>query len=627
MKTKLWTGLALALLLALLCCGAASADDQGSCGESLAWKFESSTGTLSISGTGAMTNYNSYTQAPWYIYESAVQTITINAGVSSIGRNAFYYCTGLTSITIPRSVGNIGFLAFANCTSLTRVIILNPNAVIGDASHDVFLNCPEALTLYGWDDSTTEDYSYAANIYFNGWTASGKCGDNATWSLSEDARRLTISGTGATRDYGTDSPGFRAARIMVNSIIIEEGITRLGNYLFYEMDHVNSVSIPESIESIGQAAFLDCEKIGSTVIIPRNVESIGGWAFYNCAEIRTVRICNPSAMIDEYAFHGCAPGLTICSYTGSFVQAYADSYGINFEAWPVSGFCGHNAKWTFDPVEGKLSITGKGNMRDYDIAGTYNVPEWLSYRDQISSVVIGKGVTSVGKYAFFLCTRLTGVTIPASVTKISEGAFQLCSSLTGVKIPKGVTEIGKSAFLSCGGLKSVTFPNTLASIGVQAFVACSSLEDITLPISVTSIGDAAFANCGKLKSVKIYNVNTLIGTDAFYNAPSAMTLYGWPDSTAKIHASENGIKFKPLAVPDPDLFLPAGLTAINSEAFAGIKAKAPVIPEGVTTITGNPFAGSSVQVIYGYYASEADTFASSYGYYFIPIDDAWMAAH
>ena len=126
---------------------------------------------------------------------------------------------------------------------------------------------------------------------------------------------------------------------------------------------------------------------------------------------------------------------------------------------------------------------------------------WLAYRENIKSVEIKSGVTSIGNYAFSGCSSLTSVTIPDSVTSIGDSAFSGCSSLTSVSIPDSVTSIGDRAFFGCKSLTSVTIPDSVTSIGDYAFDGCSSLTSVSIPDGVTSIGDYAFAGCCSLKDV------------------------------------------------------------------------------------------------------------------------------
>ena len=113
------------------------------------------------------------------------------------------------------------------------------------------------------------------------------------------------------------------------------------------------------------------------------------------------------------------------------------------------------------------------------------------------------GYTSIGNYAFYVCTGLTSVKIPNSVTIIEDFAFDGCENLTHVKIPNSVTSIGNSAFEGCKSLTSVMIPNSVTKIGYGAFCWCNRLSSVTIPNSVTIIEDRAFWGCTGLTSVTI----------------------------------------------------------------------------------------------------------------------------
>ena len=145
-----------------------------------------------------------------------------------------------------------------------------------------------------------------------------------------------------------------------------------------------------------------------------------------------------------------------------------------------SGTCGDNLTWTLDS-EGKLTISGTGEMEDYEFGkGPFDAPSpWLDYapRNAIKTIVIRDGAASIGDGAFFGCRSLTSVTISNSVTSIGNGAFEYCTSLKNVTIPDSVTSIGYQAFCWCSSLTSVTIPNSVTSIGDSAFF-CDSLTDV-----------------------------------------------------------------------------------------------------------------------------------------------------
>lgn len=185
---------------------------------------------------------------------------------------------------------------------------------------------------------------------------------------------------------------------------------------------------------------------------------------------------------------------------------------------------------TDDPSTYTLTIRGSGAMEDYLISGHQ---PWRSFRDQITSVVVSPGVTSIGQCAFSRFAKLTHVDIADSVISIGWDAFYYCSSLTNITIPQSVTYIGPLAFFHCTNLSSITLSNNITSIGSSAFEDCTNLTSITIPGSVTSIGLAAFCNCTKLTSITIPDSVTTIDLEAFKNC-SSLTSITIPGSVTSI---------------------------------------------------------------------------------------------
>ena len=147
-----------------------------------------------------------------------------------------------------------------------------------------------------------------------------------------------------------------------------------------------------------------------------------------------------------------------------------------------------------------LKISGSGAMEDYQ---TSSSRPWNNFRDQITSVVISPGITSIGNCAFTLFSKLIHVDIADSVISIGDRAFSYCSSLTDIKIPQSVTYIGGVVFRECTNLSSITLSNNITSIGPFAFEKCTNLTSITIPGSVTAIGPNAFEDCTNLTSITI----------------------------------------------------------------------------------------------------------------------------
>lgn len=185
---------------------------------------------------------------------------------------------------------------------------------------------------------------------------------------------------------------------------------------------------------------------------------------------------------------------------------------------------------TDDPSTYTLTIRGSGAMEDYLMSGHQ---PWRSFRDQITSVVVSPGITSIGDCAFTLFSKLIHVDIADSVISIGWDAFYYCSSLTNITIPQSVTYIGPLAFFHCTNLSSITLSNNITSIGSSAFEDCTNLTSITIPGSVTSIGLAAFCNCTKLTSITIPDSVTTIDLEAFKNC-SSLTSITIPGSVTSI---------------------------------------------------------------------------------------------
>lgn len=231
---------------------------------------------------------------------------------------------------------------------------------------------------------------------------------------------------------------------------------------------------------------------------------------------------------------------------------------ISTDMLSVSATDNSNIKWSFDSKTGTLTISGTGEMDDY--VWSSDVP-WYRYMRNISSVTINKGITSIGKCAFWGCSSLTSITISSSVTTISSWAFNSCSSLTNITIPNSVTSIGESAFEDCKNLKKIIIPNNVIFIGDAAFWNCFSLEKVDILSSVKTIGKSAFRYCSSLKSVTISNSVTFIDNFAFSYCTSlkSVTIPNSVNSIGK-YAFKGCTSLKSITIPK-------SVTSIGNHAF------------------------------------------------------------
>ena len=271
------------------------------------------------------------------------------------------------------------------------------------------------------------------------------------------------------------------------------------------------------------------------------------------------------------------------------------------EEAPTSGTCGDNATWTYK--DGVLTISGTGEMERC----AWGYDDW-SY-GRINSVVINKGITSIGDYAFAdTYYNLTSVTIPNSVTSIGDYAFSYCGSLTSITIPNSVKSIGSNAFCDCGRLKEITIPDSVKSIGECAFINCNNLAKVTISNGVTNIGLAAFMNCTSLTSVTIPDSVTSIGEEAFSYCSSLKEIT-IPDSVKSIEwgafhdcnsLTKVTILGKLTSIENAtfnnctnlkEINIPESVTSIGDRAFYECDSlKEITIPDSVTSIDNGAFA-------------------------------------
>ena len=265
----------------------------------------------------------------------------------------------------------------------------------------------------------------------------------------------------------------------------------------------------------------------------------------------------------------------------------------------ASGTCGaqgDNLAWALDS-DGTLTISGTGEMHDYNYYHLDNRTPWFDYNEQIKTVIVKSGVTNIGTYAFFECRALTQVDMADTVRSIGNYAFYTCWDLANVVMRNGITSIGDWAFVSCSltditlpaslisigegafsycdKLEQITIPNSVASIGSVAFRDCDALNSVNIPASVTHIGDAAFANCSKLSKIDVAenNPNYCADYDALFNKDKTCLL------RSEVHQYE--IIYQ----------IPDGVTSIGESAFSGNDALAVIfIPDSVTSLGRYAFA-------------------------------------
>ncbi len=465
-----------------------------------------------------------------FISKVNLKTITFPDSLKAIGGNTFYGCTGLTSVSIPEGVSVIGESAFYGCSNIKSVYVTNFAKWLGISFGDEYAN-----PLY-----------YATDLYVNGE--------------------------------------------LIGDVVIPDGVKTIPTYAF-SCTGIKSINIPDSVESIGAKAFEGCDDLAavyisdvaswcnisfdgsksnplyyadslyvngelvSEIIVPEGVKTIPTYAF-GCSNLKVITIPESVTSVENTAFRGCT----------MLEKIY----------W--------NAKSVTDFIDSSALLSGAG------VDGTgieivfgdtvQKIPAYLCYvsdsasKPLVKSVVIGKGVTSIGAYAFAECVNLESIVWNAravnNFTKTSDVLYNSGTSGEGVsitfgdsvkKIPAylcyasnssykplvtsvtvgvGVTNIGDYAFHSCANLKEFSMPDSIKVVGNYAFQGCVNLSVVTFSKNLETIGNYAFCNCTRLKSVVIPDSVTTIGNGAF-----SYCYYYFKEVT-----------------------IPSGVTSIGAEAFA-----------------------------------------------------------
>lgn len=416
------------------------------------------------------------------------------------------------------------------------------------------------------------------------FAASGTCGDNLTWTL-DDKGVLTVSGYGDMRDFWTsERPTWEPYAASVKSIVIEEGITRIGTSAFKECTLATSVSIAESVTDIGGWAFSYCESLTS-VTIPSFIDSIYAYAFYECYGLESI-ICEALRVPEcgNNCFFGVDTSIPVYVRFSVLSECKKRDPWNKFTnlqgTYVQEGTCGAEGdNLTWKRSANILTIKGTGAMADWK---TSRDTPWSGYAG-LKKVIIEDGVTSVGSSAFW-GSDIESVTLGNSVAVIGDDPFGRCDKFESFTVseenPYFSSENGvlfnkdKTVLLQCpsGRKGAYTMPNSVVEIADAAFYRCDSLRSVVLGENLSIIGDSAFFECDSLASVTMSNNVTEIGNYAFYNCCKLSSIY-----------------------------LSNRLKRIGTSAFAVCSGLTSItIPASVETIKGNPFFGctglTSIQV-------------------------------
>ena len=626
-----------------------------------------------------------------FISCSGLTSITLPDGLREIGGGAFYNCSGLTgTITIPKSVTTIGNSAFYGCDNLAAFLVIEENesfasqdGILYNAAKTELIQAPCAIA---GDVTIPEGVTSIGYSAFNGRSfLTGIALPSTLKEIGSEAFAYCDSLTKITVAEGNEDFAsvngilynkYKTEFICVpagisGEITVPEGIMSISSSTFRGCEKITAISLPASVGSIHSSAFGSCTGLESITVaedntkycsvdgilynkdktellcvpagvtgaitIPDGIPSIEIDTFSGCAKITAITIPTSVTFIDPWSLYDCE-SLTDIYYLGSGAQweqlaANIEDYQIHYakvhtmeaEGVLLTGTCGDDLNYTLTQ-DYELIITGSGDMKNFEYVN--DVP-WYDYAEQITSISLPEGLTSISKNAFHMCQNLTSITIPSTVTTIGAYAFEWCWLEETITIPASVSYIGEGAFVGAGSLAvegdnpyftadskgvlynkdktellqapylisgAYTIPSTVTKIWPYAFYNCNSITAVTIPDSVTEIGDRAFPYCEGLTSITIPKSVTTIGEGAFYGGglTKIQVATGNPNYASVNGMLTNKAKTTLLAAPGGltgTVAVPSGITTIGAGAFSNNSLTGVTLPSSVTTIGDDAFFG------------------------------------
>lgn len=398
----------------------------------------SSLATVTL-GTQERSSSSLKTIGDYAFAETAVKSVVLPDGVSTLGNYAFNKCASLATVSLGNSLTAIGNYAFSDCDKLESVTFGSALETIGERA---FASAKISSLVLPATVRTIGDWAF----YNNPLTA-------------------------ITFNDGLQSIGSRAFYgVSVQTLNIPNSVTSIGSYAFEKCTKLTSATLGTGISSIPDYMFSSCSALMS-VVLPENITGIGKYAFQSTA-FTELPLTASITEIKDYAFKSCTKLTSVAipdrvTKLGTYVFQSCtglESAKIGGGVTSVPNYMFHGCTNLVN-VELSEKVTSIGNSAFYNCKGLKSLP-------------VTESITSIGTNAFYGCTSLTSVHLSDQVTSLGASVFYGCSSLTEAVLGTGITTLGSSLFRNDAKLKKVVANGKIASVSTYTFNGCSSLERI-----------------------------------------------------------------------------------------------------------------------------------------------------
>ncbi len=484
--------------------------------------------------------------------------------VTTVGDGAFPFDVEIVSVALPASLQAIGAGAFDNCQTLCSIEVSPDNPVFTSVDGVLFRRTDQTLIIYPEGKEGTV-YSVPQGTLSIGAGAFYDCSSLVSITLPDSLQSV---GDEAFSLCG------KLASIPVSPD--NPYFTSVDGVLFRTEDNAlivyplgkteESYFVPQGTEVLAAEAYRDCSL--RSVTLPGSLRIIEYGAFYGCNNLVSVNLPDGLSVIGDSAFIYC-PNLPSVVLPDS-LQSIGDSAFAYCNALTINSLPGSLRTIGGGAFACCSSITAFAVSPDNPVFTSVGGVLFNRTNDTLvayptgkagKTYAVAKSVRSIGKRAFAGCSSLASVILPDGLTSIGNGAFDNCVSLTSVSLPAGIRSVADGAFFYCSSLASVSLPDGLTSIGDGAFSMCRALVSVSLPDGLLLIGDYAFDSCDELASINLPDSLLLLG-DFVFSSCSALESISLPDG---LKAIGNGVF---CSAPLSSVVIPEGIESIGNEAFS-----------------------------------------------------------